>query len=294
MTQGYYIIEDQDVAGPYDLIMIMRKIRNGTLTPTTLIQMSENDASTTKIAHEWPELAEFFDDDADNWTISLDHGHLKNHSLRATLKSGWSFLQRNMITSLFSGIFVLVIISLLAAIYLVVPPVPVALRVFAYMAVFIFAHFLLSWYLLIILRMVRGQPADMRYLQKKLFPVLDQLLIFSTVVSIPAIIGLGILALGKTMVFYIAGMLILTIPGGFALATFAFVPLLITDQGYNLWDAMSASRKAVFKSGTENIGIIFALFVINFISGLLVLLPMAITLPVTAGSLAEIYDELFS
>jgi hypothetical protein len=57
---------------------------------------------------------------------------------------------------------------------------------------------------------------------------------------------------------------------------------------------MEISRKTVLKGGMENAGVIYALFVINFLAALCALLPLAITLPITIGAIVEMYDENLS
>ncbi len=284
----YNIITGKTKTGPYDIVMIVRKIRNGSVTGDTLIQTSDSDI--IKPAIEWAQLAEFFTETKDEWTESVAEGHLHHHNLLRTLSGGWRFLQRNHISSVFSGLLVLALIFMVAAIHLTMTP---AFRIFAYMASVMVGHFLFSCYMLVILRTVRGQPVDGPYLQSKILPVIGQLLISSLLISFIAIIGLALLVTSNVVEVSVVGLVIITI-GLFVLTIYAFAPLLILDQQYDFWDAMEASRKSVMKSGAENIGVLFGLFVINFIAGLAILLPMALTLPITTGALAEIYDEMFS
>ncbi len=61
-----------------------------------------------------------------------------------------------------------------------------------------------------------------------------------------------------------------------------------------LWDALETSRKTVRSKGMETTGIIFALLIINFLFGLLFLIPMIISLPITMAAISEMYDETFA
>jgi len=171
-------------------------------------------------------------------------------------------------------------------IYLVLPE---GLHAFAYMASFIFTHFLLSCYMLLILRMARGQPVDLSYLKRRIFPSIRPLLLSSMLISLPAVIGIAFFTSSNVEAISAAGFLIFAIPGIYVLTLYVFTPLLILDMEYDFWDAMEMSRKAVLKSGMENTGVIFALFLINSMATLFAIL----TLPITMSGVAEIYDEIF-
>ncbi len=287
MTQDYYILSGKQRKGPYDLVMLVRKMRNGSLTSATMVQLGEDPA---KPAAEWPGLKDFFNEKKDESTESADATKHRQRHLIPTLQSGWRFLQRNHISTVLAAVYILTIIVMASMVHMGLPPY---MHITAYLIVFIFSNFLLSFYLLALLRMVRGQPVDIGYIFSKIGPVSRPLLTSSTLVSCPAIAGLVLLVISSTWMFSLVGLFIVAIPGLFILALYSFTPLVIIDQGYDFWDAMEMSRKTVLKGGLETLGVIFALFVINFLGGLLAILPMAITLPITMGALTEIYDESF-
>jgi uncharacterized membrane protein len=161
------------------------------------------------------------------------------------------------------------------------------------MLCFILGHFLLSCYMLSVLRMSRGQPVDPGYMKSKIVPVIKSLLMSSVFISLPSILGLAIMTSGMPVAVQVVGLFIFAIPGLFALAVYSFTPLMIIDKGMDVWESMETSRKAVLKGGSESAGVIYALYVINFLAGLCILIPMAITLPITMGALTEIYDDMF-
>jgi uncharacterized membrane protein len=135
----------------------------------------------------------------------------------------------------------------------------------------------LSIYMFLILRMNRGQPTDINYIKQITLEYVKPLLISSCCIAIMASVGF-----------------LLIIPGLFIFSIYIFTPLLIVDHKMEFWDAMETSRKLVMGSGIDNMGIIFALVVINFIGGLLIFLPLLFTLPVTMSALCDMYDELFN
>jgi len=289
MIQEYYIVTGKIRKGPYDTVHLVRKIRNGSLTAQTYLQQDEKDAP--KPAKDWAELAEFFNEKKDERPAAMaEHGNFKKKSLGDVLQSGVRFLQRNLNTTVFSGLFVLFYILIVTIISFGLPP---AAQTFAYMLCFVTGHFMLSCYMLSVLRMARGQPVDATYLEGKILPVMKSLLLASLFICIPSIIGLAILTSGLPKPVLGIGLFIFVVPGLFTLAIYVFTPLLILDKGSDVWESMETSRKAVLKSGMEHAGIIYAMYVINFLAGLCILIPLAITLPITTGALTEIYDEMF-
>jgi len=286
-THEYFILTAKGKKGPYDMIALVRKIRNGALTGTAQLQVSTSEE--IKPAQDYPELAEFFEKKDEK--AAADEVTNQHRGLGATLSSGMNFLQRNQASTVFSGLFILIVILVTGCVIFLLPP---TVHAAAFMSCFVFAHFLLSCYMLSVLRMARGQPVDLSYLVHKIGPAIKSLLIASLFICFPAIIGLALLTSQLPPMIQLVGLLIFILPGLYMLVLYVFTPLLIFDQGYDMWEAMEKSRKTVLKSGLENTGVIYALFVINFLGGLLVLLPMAITLPITMGAIAEIYDEMFS
>jgi hypothetical protein len=288
MTQEFYIISAKGRAGPYDLVAVVRKIRNGSLTSNTQLQLG--DSAQTKPACEWPELAEFFGEKKDERPAVAERA-AATRTLSTALQSGMHFLQRNQYSTVYAGLLVMLIILIAAFVNF---GLPAGLHAFCFMACFVLGHFLVSCYMLSVLRMARGQPIDAAYMQSKIGPALGSLMIASLFVCVPAIFGLALLTSSLPVAVLLIGLLILVVPGLFTLSLYAYTPLLILDKGCDFWEGMEMSRKAVLKGGMEQSGIIYALFVINFLAGLCVFFPMALTLPITMGALADMYDEVFS
>jgi hypothetical protein len=287
MTQDYYIHSGSSRQGPYDLVMIVRKIRNGQLPGTTPVQLGDGEIQP---AQKLPELAEFFSEKKDEWADTSKHGQLHNHGLSAMLGTGLRFLQHNQMSTIFSAVLLLGVIMVTGLFYLILPD---SLHVIAYVIGFWVSLVMLSCFQLSILRMTRGQSNDIFYFSNKILPKLPSLMVASFFISLPANIGLVLLTVSDSQILSIIGLVVFAIPGLFTITLYAFAPLLILDQDYSAWSAMSISRKAVFKSGIENIGVLFALFVINFTASLFALLPVMISLPITMSALTDIYDNFF-
>lgn len=266
----YFVVEKNAKQGPYDLMGIIRKVRNGSVTADTLVQEGEN---APKPAIQIAKLADVFEqEDQEDHHVPLT---LHQHTLSGSIKTGWQFFQNNQISTVHTGVLILFVISLVGAGYTFLPGV---LQIPFYVLIFIIAHFSLSVYMFIILRMSRGQTVEFSSLSISIRECAKSLLIASCIIALPSIIGL----------------FLLIVPGLFILTLYIFTPFLIMDHQYDFWEAMETSRKMVIGSGTENLGIVFALVVINFVAAIVVFLPLLITLPVTMSALAEMYEELFS
>lgn len=295
MSYEYYIIQETGNQGPYDMVALVIKIRNGSLTGDMTIQRS--DKPEQRPAQNWDELREFFAPKDEAEAVSkTDHApkHLykRKLSLLDSLKSGINFLQMNQVSTLFSGSLILLVLLGAVGISFLVPP---ELRVPCYMAGFVLLHFLLSCYMLLILRMTRGQPMNLPYFTKRIKSRFFKLIRCSLLASFPTIVGFILfMRFEESLTVSIIGLLIIIIPGIYTMTIYSFAPLLTMDKDYSVWDAMENSRSAILKGGSENFGVYFSLNAINLIGALFMLLPMAVTLPVTMSALGELYDELFS
>lgn len=268
----YYIVDNEKKDGPFDLISMMRKIRNGSLVPDSMVLIEGQEKPIP--AAEISKLNEVFQE-REEAESNTENMVLRHHTLTGSLRSGWQFFQANQISTIVTGLLILFVILVAAILHFLLPSF---LTVFGYILSFIAGFFGLSIYMFFILRMNRGQPADKDFMLAIINEHFQALIIASCAIAVPAIIG-GIFLL---------------VPGLFVLTLYIFTPLLIIDHKMEFWDAMETSRKLVLKSGVENMGVIFALVVINFVACLFIFLPLLIALPVTMSALSDMYDELFN
>ncbi len=291
MNNEYYIITESGATGPYDLVALVVKVRNGSLPPDMYIQCG--DTPEAKPAREWVELQEFFAAPSDNTNKKMAYQkNARKLYLSEALKTGLNFLQQNQVSAVLSGCFLL---AALFVAWLINCILPDDKQIAFFVIVLIFLHLLFSCYMFMILRMVRGQPINFPYTFKKIGAELFKMFLASGFISFPFIVGLILFTNFQDRLFVsVIGLLIAIIPGLYTLTVYSFAPLLIIEQGCGVWEAMHLSRGAVLKSGFDNFGVYFSLNAINFIAGVLVLFPMVITLPVTIGALTDSYDELFS
>ncbi len=286
-TQFFIISESGQKAGPYDLVGVVKKIRNGSLTADMLV--STVDDETQKPAKEWHELAEFLQEQAEEAQKSDEVHKLKSVSLTTRLRNGWNFLQHNQLSTIFSGLFVLFVLFSFGFVSLAIPP---ALRMFFHGVFLILIQFFFAGYCYSVLRMVRGQPVDFSFVRKKMSPIKKELILASFIMSFFVIFGLLFILSGIKIISSI-GLLITALPGFYMMSLYIFAPLLILDKDVEFWEALEMSRKTVRASGIENIGVIFSLLIINFLAGMAFLIPMIVTLPITIAAISEMFDESF-
>lgn len=290
MSHEYHIIQGSNISGPYDLVTIVKKIRNGSLTVDMLVHRS--DQQDPQPAINWEELKEFF---------VISHGTGKDLHMRDAkplflmelIKNGIIFLQHNPMAAIYSAI-IIIIPAIMA--WVINTSVPEEIRTFCQIPLILFLYFMLACYLLLVSRMTRGQQADIEHLISRINKAERgwlKLLHVSLLISFPVIVGIILFVCFDELLLSLLGLFIMIVPGIYTITVYSFAPLLIIDNGVGVWKAMEASRSAVLKGGADNFSVYFSLNAINFIAGLLVLLPLVVTLPVTASAICECYDELF-
>ena len=288
MSTQYFILDDVgNRAGPHDLVYVVKKIRSGAINKDTMIALDRT--SPAYKAEEIGEIADFLEEATPEAVSINDISMKKNKTLSQWLKNGWNFLQANQLSTLYSGCYVVFLLLSTGVVAVMFPP---ALVVLGYASCFILAQYIFTGYLYSVLRMVRGQPVDINFIRLKMMPHRKPLFISSIMMSFFIICGILLMIAGGTA--SIIGLLIVALPGFYKLTIFIFAPLLILDKGMNFWDALETSRKTVRAKGMEMTGIIFALLIINFLFGLLFLIPMIISLPITMAAISEMYDETFA
>ena len=287
MIKEYYIISEESRIGPYDLIAVVKKIRNGSIDTNTQIELLGHGEPLP--ASEFPEFADFFveENEVDNYSAAVVFVP-KKIDINAVLSSGFYFLQKVPASTIFSGAFVLISILFL----LMINQLPEIAKIIACIPLVSALYLIFSLYEMSILRMSRGQPADTDYVIKKSMPIIGKLIKMSFIISLPLILAFIFITVGEGLLINISVLLLVAI-GLFCMTVYSFVPFLIVDQNYDLLEAMAASNKAIFKGGIDNFAVLLTLNAINFISGTLFILPLTISLPITICAIAEIYDEMF-
>lgn len=89
------------------------------------------------------------------------------------------------------------------------------------------------------------------------------------------------------------GFVLLVLPGVYLAVCYMFVTLLVIDHRMEFWDAMEMSRKVVSKNWFAVFGLSFALFAVNLLGMLALVVGLLVTVPVTSCAAAVAYKEVF-
>lgn len=276
----YYIKDSEKPDGPYDMMAIIRKVRNGTVSADT--PLAGSIFEEPKPAEEYPELHDFFHEEREEMpsiaAVSKPRGP---RNLKSLLRTGTDFLKQNHFSAVFSGLFMMGWL-LFAAVFMfnhnvIMSVVGIAL-----------SYFLLGGFLYGIVRYVRGNPVTPGLVMGRMAHTAINMLVISMVVAVLMLPGVMLtVMMGGDMLFISLPILFIFL---LVVMTFlAFAPLLVTDKQRDFWDAIQGSVRFITKNNAQYLGPIFALVALNFL-----LLPlMPIILPITMGALAEVYDEHF-
>lgn len=267
MSHSYTIIHaDGSEEGNLDLLMMMKRIKAGKISPTTKVFVDQAEFAIP--ASEVEDLQLFFRSVYDETAANAHPQDTEWVLLKRWLTAGWRFLSDNPTLSVFSGSLVLV--SFLMGILLVST---FSLAVGALGAVFVFWFFqTIIW--VCALRLNRGQHIISGFLSEAIVGRMLPLLLGSCVI--------GIAATMTTALFIIPGIIFLTF--------YCFTAFFISDRGLDVFSAMSASRAMTLKLGSNGIGALFAIMTI-YLLALFSLLLVPFVLPIVIGAVAEIYDQ---
>lgn len=279
----YFIVVDGIKKGPFDIVSMIRKIRNGQLLPDTMI--ADSPISDPIAAMEFTNLREIFEEQAIIGDISIkDKFDVTPITLKHLASRAKEFIDTHNMGIPIAGGFILVIIMAIFMIKSLIPSDIAYKIVGSIIGYFIFMLMQASY-----LRMVRMQPLSLGYiistLKRYSVPMLGvSAIIGSIALAIPAIAFEISMPLAIILIF---------IPGTLVVCFTYFSALLIIDRGFSAMQAISASASFLKKLGGDNIITIYTLILINYIAAPLIIL-LLLTLPLTVAVLNEIYDDNYS
>jgi hypothetical protein len=254
--------------GPYELVSVIRKIRNHEISPDTLI-MSEEEPEAVA-ASEHPRLKTFFDEMVvEELEESLDP-YFARDGLAFGLQRSWKTFQLYPNSAAYSGAYIGIVLFVML---LVKSTLGGLAAIFA--GLFLL-HFLSIGFLKAISMLHDGERFQLRALAELYKPHAKTYLIYSLLMAIISLFG---------------GMM-LVIPALIALGFLLFAPLILLEGNLTPIDAMKRSIATIRLHGRKMFELVFAITVINFIGGLFFLLPLTITLPVTGFMLVDMYRRL--
>ncbi|MAR56790.1 MAG: hypothetical protein CMM93_06370 [Rickettsiales bacterium] len=273
----FYILENDGRVGPFDAMGMIKRIRNGKLTESTLV-LSE-DADEPIAAGQISIFHEYFHE-AENPARPTDDQHIVNElSLGGMMRFGLNEMSENQDTLVFAGAGCLVLV-LIGALLAKLLPIAVASLITA--ALFGPALFIFMAYVLF---KMRGQEV-----RDSLTTTFKQQ-------------GTGIF--GPVLVL---SLLLLALPGVISafIGPFAFIFLLLTFIVFFFfmlapfyWADGTVKGAACLKQSwtwvtSQNGEVIGALAMLAFINALacaMMVVPMFVTLPISAFVLADLYER---
>lgn len=265
MKAQFFIHQNGSKQGPHDLLMMMRRIKNGKITADTLISTDAMDVAMP--ASRLQDLSMFFDSiEPTEKTVTTSR---ERRSFLQIFMFGWRFISTNQNMSVFGGAMVLLTFLLALPLY-DVGGVGIAIMLSS-----LLFFFLQSVYMISALRLNRGQHINADFIQSAILSNLLQLILGSCIIG----------------VLFWVGLAFMIIPGVVMLSVYAFMPFLISDRGFSVIEAMEASRLLIARNKSAYFTTVIALVAMHLVSCATVIF-IPLTLPILAGALAELYDEL--
>lgn len=265
MKPHFYIHSDGNREGPNDLLTMMRRIKNGKVSAGTMVSTDTMDVPMP--ASRLQDLAMFFDSGEKDDKSGA--GERSRRSFSQFFDVGWRFISGNQNMSVFGGAIVLLTFLLGLPLY-DIGGIGVAIMISS-LVFFI----LQSIYMISALRLNRGQHINADFIQSAILAN-----------SVPLVLGSCILG-----VLFWVGVAFLIVPGVIMLSVYAFMPFLISDRGFSVIEAMEASRMLIARDKSAYFPTMIGLVGLHLLScATVVLIPL--TLPILAGALSELYDEL--
>lgn len=270
MSELFYIESQSGRQGPFDLVSMMKKIRNGKLAPDDSVASTLT--GTAIPARQYPELSSFFNNEARIAASSyptISYFPLLSRSVRA----GWAFASIHQEVFAFAGAMLCMIIFIgIGLNHLFGLPAAIT-------GIIVSAWTFQSIYQVFILRANRGQYFSTQFFTNILFPSLLPVFAISTMMAGVAIIGLDAM--------WIPGLILCSI----FTSMYSFVPLVIADRNLPILNALSVGRDLMFQQGNAVFAVVCTLMLINTVASLL-LVPFAVVMPIITAAIVNIFDEI--
>lgn len=283
----YFILQEGVKQGPFDLITMIKKVKNGSLTGNTMV--SEKTDGPFREAEMVDEVAILIREHANPSPATLSgSGHYANISLSAAFHEGLELWVRRVVEyTIFAAIIMgiaYVINATMRGFLAVHPIIPVYFGTLVLMTLF----FEFCYYVLETKRSQRVHAKEFMAVAKRTF---FPFLLFSAVLSL-FVLGFGIsMSVG----------LVTTTIALVALTFLIFAPFIATDSGMGIFRAAKISAQRVRTMGADNFGVVLAIVSFNIFAAVLPALigpellglGLFISLPVTISALSYIYDQIF-
>lgn len=275
----YFIEYERQHYGPYDLISMIRKVRNGQVTRETVIICEEIETPTP--AGEIPVFSEVFHEleREGNEEMNAPRLHL---GFAPLVKSALEVLMTNLSLCVYTGVFLLAVIMVAFALYSISGNGVVTALLGS-----IAGYFFFALYQMAVLRKTRMQLLTGAFFISMCKRFGLQLLIVSALAG-ACVFALPILlaqVMGPVM------LALILLPGSLLMLALFYAPILVADRGVSAAEAIRGSIGALKSLGSDNFIVIYMLLVMNYIAACLFMIPLLITLPMTVAAFCELYDD---
>ncbi len=281
----YFVLNEGVRLGPFDLIGMIKKIKNGTLTVNSMV--SEHVEGPYREASGVEEVAKLIEEHS-NPTAGEGGGNNLKMTLKASFQEGVELWVRRILDyTLFAGAIIAVGFSLRAIFQ---PLMGEESMIPSYISsVLVMACFFEFCYY--VLETKRSQRIDIK----------DFLAVIKR--TLPQFLGISLVLSVFVLAYEVSGQvgLLATLIMLVVLTIFIFTPFIATDSNMGVLRSAKLSMQKVTSVGADNFGVILAIVAINLFAAILpgmllhdlLGLGLFISLPVTISALAYIYDQIF-
>lgn len=281
----YYILLDGVKQGPFDIITMIKKVKNGSLNLSSMV--SEKAEGPFREARHLEEVANMIDEHSNPSTSTADAAKTRM-TLKASFHEGLElWIRRILDYTIIAAVIIALGLgaeSMLKTVFTNGNMIPSYIAAVVIMTLF----FEFCYY---VLETKRSQKADLG----ELLLVLKRTILPFFVLSL--VLSLFVLVFGiSAPIGFLASF------GATVVLTFLiFTPFIATDSKISVLTAAKLSIRRVKSLGGDNFGVLLAIISINLFAAIVPILlgqhllgiGLFISLPVTISALAYIYDQIF-
>lgn len=274
-TEEFYIQTEEGMQGPFDLLSIIRKIKNGRLTSLSMITLDPYEAPTPASSH--PVIREVLEEQ-ERELLQNSPEIDADVTLLRSVKAGWQFIQLNPYSTILTGVFGMIILTGVLLISSLTGGMIQGILCA------IWGYFFFNIFMISLCLRTRMQLVNMDFYQrlaKRWKPL-----------ALASLLGASVPGILPAMLYPLIGkaaLLLMFVPGALWASYFLFIPLIISDRNMELKEALALNATKFKEAGVDYYSVIFGLLAANII------IPLPpVTMPIFLGAACEAYDKVFN
>lgn len=279
--EPYFIEHAAGRSGPYDLLGVIRKIRNGSLAKDQ--PLARGIEAQAKPAAQHSELYEVF---AEQDKVEEEYRARGRERIRFSRQfaEGVSIMKEDLTAAVLTGFVMLTIVMLGIGATMVMPPIVAAFLVP------IIGYGCFNLMLVAMLRVARVQLLSLGYIGE----VLQRHGLTLLLCGLPPALAAFSLpwVLSDATSLGMKAWIFLVFPGVPIMAYYAFVPLLMIDRDVTRSEAFAMNRHIMGKLGLDALVTICWLFMINLLV-LPTVIGVLVTLPISLLGMMTLFDKYY-